>query len=327
MKSNLIIDGCQYCHWDRDYFLHLHRNGISTVHITIVYHETARETLSQFAKWQRFFDENGDIIMQVMSSADILSAKEQNKVGIFFGAQNCSPIDDEINLVSVMRSLGLLVMQLTYNNQSLLAAGCYEKEDAGISRFGAQVIGEMNRVGMIIDMSHSNTRSTLEAIEMSKRPICISHSNPFFVAPSKRNKPKEVLLALAQSGGLMGFSLYPFHLPHGSACTIQEFCKMIADTVDLMGIEHVGIGSDLVNNQPVAILDWIRNGRWSKTKDYGEGSAENPGWPTPVSWFKDCAGFNNLRVGLSEYGFSEHDIELILGRNWYNFLHNGLTKI
>lgn len=322
--DNIIIDGLQYCRWDRNYFIELQQSGINAVHVTLVYHENTRETLSLFALWDRLFAENIDIIMPVMSTEDILLAKSKGKVGIFFGAQNCSPIENEIGLVSVMRRQGLLIMQLTYNNQSLLATGCYEKNDTGITRFGMQVIDEMNRVGMIIDMSHSSEISTLEAIEISKRPICISHANPSFCHPGKRNKSNEIIKALAKSGGILGFSLYPFHLPNGSQCTIEEFCKMIADSADIIGVEHLGIGSDLVSNQPLEVLYWMRNGKWSKTTDYGEGSKNQSGWPEPVSWFQDSSGFSNIQIALDKYGFSEKEIHLILGENWYNFLRNEL---
>lgn len=112
-----------------------------------------------------------------------------------------------------MRRQGLLIMQLTYNNQSLLATGCYEQIDNGVTRFGKQVIDEMNRVGMIIDMSHSAERSTLEAIDLSSRPICISHANPTFAHDALRNKSDTVIKALTARGGLLGFSsihsIYP----------------------------------------------------------------------------------------------------------------------
>jgi microsomal dipeptidase-like Zn-dependent dipeptidase len=113
---------------------------------------------------------NADLIMPVRSTTDIRHAKQQGKVGIMFGAQNCSPIEDDIGMIEVMRELNMMIMQLTYNNQSLLACGCYEAEDSGVTRFGQQVIREMNRVGMVIDMSHSGERSTLDAIELSQRP-------------------------------------------------------------------------------------------------------------------------------------------------------------
>ncbi|MDG2590066.1 membrane dipeptidase, partial [Vibrio parahaemolyticus] len=188
-------------------------------------------------------------------------------VGIFFGAQNCSPIDDEIGLIEVMRRQGLLIMQLTYNNQSLLATGCYEQNDSGVTRFGKQAIEEMNRVGMIIDMSHSAERSTLEAIDLSSRPICIIHANPTYAHDALRNKSNTVIQALTERGGLIGFILYPFHLPNGSQCSLDDFCQMVAKTADMFGVDHLGIGSDLCLNQPQQVLEWMRNGRWSKAMD------------------------------------------------------------
>ncbi len=323
-KDQIIIDGLQYCKWDREYFLSLKKSGITAVHVTLVYHEMARETLTRFAQWNKLFEQNSDLIMPVMSMSDVQLAKSTGKVGIFFGAQNCSPIDDEIGLIEVMRKQGLLIMQLTYNNQSLLATGCYEKNDSGITRFGKQAIAEMNRVGMIIDMSHSSQQSTLEAIDISSRPICISHANPTFAHDALRNKSDEVIKALASRGGLIGFSLYPFHLPNGSACTLNDFCEMIAKTADLVGVEHLGLGSDLCLNQPQEVLEWMRNGKWSKAMDYGEGSSSNSGWPDDLPWFKDEHGMENIYNGLIKYGFQEKEANQILGGNWFSFLESGL---
>ncbi|MFK2822059.1 membrane dipeptidase [Arcobacter sp. YIC-80] len=323
-KDQIIIDGLQYCKWDRDYFLSLQKSGITAVHVTLVYHEMARETLTRFAQWNKYFEQNSDLIMPVMSMEDVHKAKSTGKVGIFFGAQNCSPIDDEIGLIEVMRKQGLLIMQLTYNNQSLLATGCYEQNDSGITRFGKQAIEEMNRVGMIVDMSHSAERSTLEAIDISSRPICISHANPTFAHDALRNKSNEVIKALASRGGLLGFSLYPFHLPNGSKCTLDDFCEMIAKTADLVGVDHLGIGSDLCLNQPQEVLEWMRNGKWSKAMDYGEGNASNSGWPDDLPWFKDESGMENIYNGLLKYGFQDKEANQILGGNWYSFLKDGL---
>ncbi|KAB7884660.1 membrane dipeptidase [Poseidonibacter ostreae] len=323
-KDQIIIDGLQYCNWTRDYFKTLQKSGITAVHVTLVYHEMARETLTNFAKWNTLFEQNHDLIMRVDGVEDIVLAKKLGKVGIFFGAQNCSPIDDEIGLIEVLRKQGLLIMQLTYNNQSLLATGCYEKNDSGITRFGEQAIKEMNRVGMIIDMSHSAQKSTLEAIEISTRPICISHANPNFAHDALRNKSDEVIKALAAKGGLLGFSLYPFHLPNGSKCTLEDFCKMIAKTADLVGVDSLGIGSDLCLDQPQEVLEWMRNGKWSKAMDYGEGNASNSGWPDDLPWFKDEKGMENIYNGLMKYGFNEKEANQILGGNWFSFLQSGL---
>ncbi|WP_150467949.1 membrane dipeptidase [Francisella sp. SYW-9] len=325
-SENLIIDGLQYCFWDKKYFLNLKESGVTAVHVTLVYHENARETLTRFAEWNKYFELYSDLIMPVMNMSDVLTAKQTGKVGIFFGAQNCSPIEDEIGLIEVMRKQGLLIMQLTYNNQSLLATGCYEKEDPGLTRFGCQAIEEMNRVGMIIDMSHSAERSTLETIDKSSRPICISHANPSFAKPALRNKSSNVIKSLAKRGGLLGFSLYPFHLPSHSDCTLEEFCQMVADTADMIGVDHLGIGSDLCSNQPLDVLEWMRNGRWSKEMDYGEGNANNSGWPSLPSWFDKNNGLENIYEGLLKHGFNKQECSKILGRNWFDFLKDGLKR-
>ncbi|WP_319782331.1 dipeptidase [Oceanisphaera sp. IT1-181] len=320
----IVIDGLQYSNWSREIFEQLHQGGVTMVHATIVYHEQIRETLMRVAEWNRQFELHGDLIMPVRSSDDIRRAKAEGKVGIMFGAQNCSPIEDDIGMVEVMRNLNLMIMQLTYNNQSLLACGCYEAVDSGVTRFGRQVIKEMNRVGMVIDMSHSAERSTLEAIEISERPIVISHANPLSFHDAKRNKSDTVLKALAESGGLLGFSAYPFHLKNGPDCTLDEYCDMIARTADLMGADRLGIGTDLCQNQPLSVLEWMRNGRWSKAMDYGEGSKANADWPRPLSWFRDSRDFPNLTNGLLARGFSQQDTAKIMGQNWLTFLDTAL---
>ncbi|GAA3701396.1 dipeptidase [Oceanisphaera sediminis] len=320
----IVIDGLQYSNWNREIFEQLHEGGVTMVHATIVYHEQIRETLMRVAEWNRQFEQHGDLIMPVRSAADIRRAKAEGKVGVMFGAQNCSPIEDDIGMVEVMRDLNLMIMQLTYNNQSLLACGCYEAVDSGVTRFGRQVIKEMNRVGMVVDMSHSAERSTLEAIEISERPIVISHANPLSFHDAKRNKSDTVLKALAESGGLLGFSAYPFHLKNGPDCTLEQYCDMIADTAELMGVDRLGIGTDLCQNQPLSVLEWMRNGRWSKSMDYGEGSKSNADWPRPLSWFRDSRDFPNLTQGLLARGFSKEDVAKIMGLNWLNFLDDAL---
>ncbi|MDR5867858.1 dipeptidase [Halomonas koreensis] len=315
-----IVDGLQYSNWSRKIFEQMREGGVDAVHATLVYHENTRETLSRLGEWNRRFEAHGDLIMPVRQAGDIERARQAGKVGIFLGAQNCSPIEDDIDMVAVMRDLGLLIMQLTYNNQSLLACGCYEAEDSGITRFGRQVIREMNRVGMVIDMSHSAERSTLEAVELSERPVIISHANPASFHPAKRNKSDRVLAAIAESGGLLGFSAYPFHLKNGPDCSLEDFCDMIARTADLMGIEHIGIGTDLCQAQPTSVLEWMRNGRWSKEMDYGEGSKANADWPRPLPWLRDSRDFPNLIAGLRRRGFDEASIRRVMGQNWIELL-------
>jgi microsomal dipeptidase-like Zn-dependent dipeptidase len=270
-------------------------------------------------QWNGWFERHSNLIFAGRTGDDVRQARSEGRTAIFFGFQNPSPIEDDIGLVEICHMLGARFMQLTYNNQSLLATGCYESEDTGITRMGRAVIAEMNRVGLVIDMSHSAERSTLDAIEVSSRPIAITHANPSFWHPARRNKSDDVLKALGESGGMLGFSLYPHHLKDGTNCTLDSFCEMIARTAELMGVSQIGIGSDLCQDQPDSVVEWMRVGRWTKDIDYGEGSAANAGFPPMPSWFQDNRHFDAIATGLHKQGFSQADVAGIMGENWLSF--------
>lgn len=316
---NPLIDGLQYANWSEKIFRQMRAGGVDAVHVTITYHESFRETVLNIERWNRWFERYPDSIFQGFTAADIEIARQTGRTAIFFGSQNPSCIEDDIGLVEVLHRLGMRFMQLTYNNQSLLATGCYEAEDGGLSRMGREVVREMNRVGMVVDMSHSGDRSTLEAIEHSTRPIAITHANPASWHPARRNKSDTVLKALAESGGMLGLSLYPHHLKGGSACSLEAFCDMAARAVDVMGAGNVGIGSDLCQDQPDSIVEWMRVGRWTKAIDYGEGSADAPGFPPMPDWFGDNRDFGNIAEGLKNRGMSEAEVAGIMGGNWMRF--------
>ena len=217
------IDNLQYCNWSRKIFKINREAGLDAVHVTIVYHEDFDELLTEIQKWEKLFNDNSDLIILGKNYIDIEKANKENKTAIFFGFQNCSPIEDDINLVEKVHELGCRFMQLTYNNQSLLATGCYEKVDSGVTNFGREVIKEMNKVGIVVDMSHSAEKSTFDAIEISEKPIAITHANPAFWHAAKRNKSSELLKTLSDSGGILGLSLYPHHLKDNTNCSIDSF--------------------------------------------------------------------------------------------------------
>ena len=316
---NYKIDNLQYCNWSRKIFEINRSAGLDAVHVTIVYHEDFDELQLEIKKWEKLFHENSDLIFLGKNFQDIDKANKENKTAIFFGFQNCSPIEDDINLVEKVHQLGCRFMQLTYNNQSLLATGCYEKVDSGVTNFGREVIREMNRVGLVVDMSHSAEKSTLDAIEFSEKPIAITHANPSFWHPAKRNKSSDLLKNLSDSGGMLGLSLYPHHLKDNTNCTLDSFCEMVAKTAEIMDVKKIGIGSDLCLDHPDTVVEWMRNGSWSKSKNYGEGSKNKPGFPKQPDWFLDARGFLNIEKGLKKAGFSDTETHGILGNNWYNF--------
>lgn len=317
------IDGLQYAKWSEKIFRQMRAGGLDAVHVTIAYHETFRETVLQIEAWNRHFERHPDLIFQGFTADDIDHARATGRTAIFFGFQNPSPMEDDIGLIEVLHRLGARFMQLTYNNQSLLATGCYEDYDAGLTRMGKQVIREMNRVGMVVDMSHSGDRSTIAAADHSTRPIAVTHANPHAWHPALRNKREDVIRAVTSNGGMLGFSLYPHHLAGGSDCTIESFCQMIAETAEKFGVAHLGIGTDLCQDHPDSVVEWMRTGRWSKEIDFGEGSASAPGFPPMPSFYQDNRDFVNFAPGLAAVGFDADEIDAILGGNWYRFFKEG----
>ena len=314
----MIIDGLQYCNWSRSIFEEMRAGGVTAVHVTVAYHEDFRGTVQQIADWNRRFIDHGDLIIPARTAADIDAAAASRRTAIIFGTQNPLPIESDLGLVEILHALGVRFMQLSYNNQSLLCSGWQEPCDTGVTRFGREVIGEMNRLGMVIDMSHSGERSTLEAIDLSARPITVSHANPSWWRETARNKSDAVIRALAGRGGMLGFSLYPHHLKGGSACTLDEFIGMVRDVADRIGTDLIGIGSDLCQGQPDAIVQWMRIGRWTfPPADSADARATFPAQP---AWFRDNRDFAKIRDGLARAGFAEAEIAGILGGNWYRFM-------
>ncbi|MFV0247736.1 MAG: membrane dipeptidase [Tenacibaculum sp.] len=318
-----IVDGVNYTNWTREQFEKLKQAGLSLIHVSIVYWENTQETIEVFKKWEKYFDQNKDLIVKIETIADINKAEIEGKVGIILGWQNSAPIDSNIELLEYFFLQGLRLMQLTYNNQSYIASGCYEQNDAKITRFGKEVIREMNNLGIAIDLSHIKNESGLEAVKLSQKPVCVSHSIPVFFKNSERNISTDLMKAVSEKGGILGLSLYPLHVKNESGCTLEEYCKLIEDTVSIMGVNHVGIGSDLCTNQPNSVLQWMRCGKWLKVEDSDkckfDGYFTQATWPKPFSWFKEIADIDNLIQGMYKYGFKKEEVEKIIGLNWIKY--------
>jgi membrane dipeptidase len=319
--AHFRVDALQCSRWTRVRFEEWRRGGLDCVHVTLAIWEDARETLRVVGQWERFFREHADIIAPARSVADVRAAKEAGKTAVMLGVQNTSPFEDDLDLVSAFHAAGVRIAQLTYNVQNLVGGGCWEDPDPGISGYyGRNIIAEMNRVGMLIDLSHCGERTCLEAIELSEAPVAITHGNPAAfvggaVELAARNRSNEVLQALAERGGVIGLSTYPRLAPDGNDCTLARFCEMVAWTVELVGIEHVGIGTDLYLGHDPSILGWWRKGRWSR-----EVAIPLSGLPVFPDWMQSPADFDNFATGLAQQGLTENEIHQVLGDNWIRLL-------
>lgn len=316
------VDGPQYCAWTRSVFEDMRVGGVAAVHATICYHETFREAVDRMVAWNRLFADHADLIRRARRGADMAAARQEGRTAILLGAQNPSVMEADLGLLEPLSDLGLAFMQLTYNNQSLLGAGWQEATDSGLTRFGREAVREMNRLGMVVDLAHAGERTAVEAIEASARPVTVSHANPRWFRDTARNVSDRVIAALAAHGGLLGLSLYPHHLRDGSACRLEDFAGMAARLAERIGPARIGLGSDLCQGQPDAVIAWMRTGRWTFAAGVNEnGPAVLPAQP---AWFRSNRDFGTIAEALAKAGFSRREVDGIMGDNWRRFLAEAL---
>jgi membrane dipeptidase len=306
--DRLLIDGCEINNWDACTIDELRRGGIDAVQATCAVWEDARRTLGRLLDWQDRFERHADALVLARCTADIESAHREGRTAVLLGFQNTAPIEDDPRLLEVFWTLGIRVIQLTYNSQNAVGGSCFEPQDSGLSRFGHTVVSEMNELGLLIDCSHVGDRTTRQAIDASSTPVAITHANPRWFCDHPRNKPDDVLSALAARGGVLGVTLYPPFIG-GPDARPQDFTAMVAKLVDQLGADHVAIGTDLARNWTDADLVTLRHGRQLPNPP----PASWPDWPT---WFRSAADLPRLIEGLSDTGLDDDTVDRIAGRNW-----------
>ncbi|WP_323039559.1 dipeptidase [Gemmobacter sp.] len=311
-----IIDALQCGNFDREVFQMLQAGGYRCVTPTLGFWEGTLESLDSLARWRDMERENADLIRIVRRADDIRACFADGKLGILLGYQNTNLLEDRIRYVELFADLGVRVLQLTYNNQNELGGSCYEKEDSGLTRFGREVVGEMARCGIVVDCSHTGDRTALDAIEHSPKPIAITHANPASVFPHARNRSDRVLKALAERGGVIGCAAYRNITPDWACATARGFAELIARTVEIAGVDHVGIGTDFSYKGDDAFRAWMRMGRWSRQLNYGAGSAAAPGAVEKPEWLPAADRLADLVPALRDVGFSDEEVAKIMGGNW-----------
>jgi membrane dipeptidase len=224
-------------------------SGINAFHIASgvggVGSDAYTNVLRYVASWNGFIANHDEHFMRVDSRADLDRLNESGKIGIIIGVQNSDHFlraDD----VDLFRSLGQRISQLTYNSRNRIGNGSTERVDGGISDFGAAIIERMNQVRMAVDVSHCGDRTTLDAFEISRQPVLITHSNCRALVPGHpRCKPDEAIVAMARSGGVMGITGVRMFVSHEEPTTIEHMLDHYDHVARLVGVEHVGVGSDM----------------------------------------------------------------------------------
>jgi microsomal dipeptidase-like Zn-dependent dipeptidase len=329
-RTYAIVDGLSMPAPERKWFEEWRAGGIGCVNTTVSVWENATETLGLLGKWRTVLAANSDLVAQATSVEEIEAIRRSGRTAIVFGFQNTAPVEHNIDLFGAFRDLGVCIMQLTYNLQNYIGCGYWEENDTGISsRFGRKAIEEMNRVGILIDLSHCGERTTLDAIERSAVPVAITHANPreyvgTGVYGSGRQKTTEALHALARRRGVIGLSPNRNMTKYGSATTLEQFGDMVAWVAERIGVDSIAIGSDYCPGHPNSVRTWWRYARWSRENAPAEQMkiAPHEGWS---EWVKSPAGIPNLIPELARRGFSPDEIAQMMGGNWMRLFSETLV--
>ncbi|MCY3760380.1 MAG: membrane dipeptidase [Gemmatimonadetes bacterium] len=313
----IVIDGLNVSNWESDaVFERLRAGNITAINATVATWENFLQTMDHLSAWMRRFRERGDIL-QVKETADIHAAKKLGKTGIILGFQNASPIENDLDRLGLFLALGVRVIQVTYHETNLLGSGCWERNDAGLSNFGIDAVREMNRLGIVVDLSHVGPKTTLDAIEVSEQPVAITHANARTFCGHRRNKEEDALVALAEKGGVVGATSFANFLPKGFDSTVEDFVDAIDDMVERIGIDHVAIGTDSTHDQPLEFWHYISSQQGTKfPSTFADGSIPYTELSFQPKGIDSPAEFPNLADALADRGYSGEDITRLLGGNW-----------
>jgi len=291
------------------------KSGITAVNLTVSA-GTFDQTFAQMGYWERELTAHADQLTQVRSVADIRAAKQSRRLGLIYGFQNATMLEGEVANVEVFYNFGVRIIQLTYNDRNLLGDGCLEPANAGLSRYGREVVARMNALGMLVDLSHCGVQTTADAIAASSKPVAVTHSGCRAVFDHPRSKRDEELRALANKGGVIGIYLMPFINASGQPRS-EHLMAQIEYAVKVCGEDHVGIGSDLSITPHVVTPEYV-----AAHRAFGlERQRRGIGAPREeeLLFVADMNSERRMEMiadHLLARGHSEGRVEKIVGGNW-----------
>jgi membrane dipeptidase len=305
----IIIDGLIIAKWDRSIFEDMRRGGLSAANCTVSVWEGFGDTVANIADMKKLIRDNSELVSLVRTTGDIAKAKQDGKTGIILGFQNAHAFEDNLGYIEAFADMGVRVVQLCYNTQNLIGTGCYER-DGGLSGFGREAIAEMNRVGIMVDLSHVGGATSEEAILASTKPVCYSHCLPSGLKEHARNKSDDQLRFIADQGGFIGVTMFPPFLKRGIEATVADYVEAIDYVIDLVGDDCVGVGTDFTQGYDKGFFDWITHDKGRHRKLTSFGTILNP------EGIRTIGEFPNLTAAMQKAGWSEARIRKVMGENW-----------
>jgi len=273
------------------------------------------DALAQISRGLEFIDQESRVRL-IRTVSDIQECKRDGKVGLILGPQNARPVEHDLGLCRILKDVGIRVLQVTYNERNYFGDGCIEVADGGLSVLGRELVSELNRQGIVVDLSHAGERTILDAIGASNHPVIISHSNAKSVHDSARNVSDEVLRNLAATGGVIGLTFWsPMVGGDNGRPTITDFLRHVDYVANLVGPEHISLGSDHSENTPRA--EWDR--LFSHEGEYSSVAQALGPWYGYDTRFIDggssCTDFPGVADALGSLGLATSELEGILGGN------------
>lgn len=282
--------------------------------------QTRAESLDYFTQWNRFLAHNAQWLKRIDTVADMEYANRSGKTGVMLTYQDSKHFDtvDDVNL---FYSLGQRLSQLTYNYANRIGSGGFDNEDKGLTEYGYAIVKRMNEVGMAVDVSHPSDRVTLEAIEVSSKPVIITHSNCRSLNPGHpRAKTDEMIRKLAAKGGIMGIAEIRFMVKDKEPVTVEDFLDHYDHIIKLVGPEYAGIGTDFdleTEDNPLYIEQ-----RKKMFSDIDGERAKKYRMHTDEKYLVGIAGIDHPKrtydivEGFIRRGYSDETIRMILGGNF-----------
>jgi membrane dipeptidase len=324
-KDWLVVDGLVAGSHGEDLVRHLLDCGITAGNWTVAAHsDDLVSALLRMESVRWIVKRLGGLAQIVQSSDDVDRAKREGRYGIIMGFQGAEPIGHEFHVLAVFWRLGLRILGLTYNDRNLVGDGCLEPENRGLTHYGMQIVRDCNTLGIVVDLTHAGERTSLDAIRLSTRPCVFSHSNPKATRANPRNVTDEQMKAVAEKGGvtcLAAFSDFVGDTAGGRRPSVEDLVRQVEYAVDRVGIDHVGLGSDVIMGFGRAAW-WDNNTKRRYPETTGGMTAESHN----ISGYDDYKGLLTVAHNLRAKGYSSEDVRKILGGNLQRVLAAVLSK-
>jgi len=312
-KDSIVIDGLICAKWNRELFEDMAKGGLTAANCTVSFWENFQGTVNNIVEMNNLIEESSDLMMKVHTTKDILRAKEEGKTGVMMGFQNAHAYEDQIGYVKIFKDLGVGITQMCYNTQNLVGTGCYER-DGGLSGFGREIVAEMNKVGVLCDLSHVGPNTAKEVIIESNKPVAYSHCLPSGLKEHPRNRSDEELKFIADNGGFVGVTMFTPFLRAGVNATVDDYVEAIQYVYNIVGEDAIGIGTDFTQGHGQDFFEYLTHDKGYARRLTRFGEIINP------KGIRTVGEFPNLTEALLRHGFSETQVRKIMGENWVNLL-------